>query len=332
MSDLGILPTTPRQAQKELWERSAMWHGQPKIGKTTLAAQFPHPIFVSTEDGLGSLDAFEVRCIDNTKKIKLGPGRYKEEFIGPSGWETFKTVIHDLRNRDHGFQTLVIDTADNLFLQCVKWHTIHHGVEYENDGALGYGKGGNLIIRDFASTMAWAQSLPMGLIIISHSTEKEYTDTNGKKKSRIVCTLPAKAMQVVNGMVDLIFYFTFEGNKRVIKTRSTPTYDAGSRVGALAETIDMSYEAIAQAYTAATNGNDPAKASSTLIERIHKGENALATAKIDSFEVEKRRLQSRKKHAGNEDLAQCGIAGLESYLQHLMTKYKKGQVENGHGA
>lgn len=328
MSDPGCLPIKPRRSVRDLWERSALWHGQPKIGKTTLAAQFPNPIFACTEDGLGDLEVFEKSIQDTIKCTPSGKNQFTEEFVGPSGWETFKTVIHDLYNRDHSFQTFIVDTVDNLWLRCVKWHTVHHKVEYENDGALGYGKGGNLICRDFADTLAWAKRLPMGLILISHSQDKEYTDSQGKKKSRIVCTLPNKAMQVVNGMVDLIFYFTYEGDRRVIKTKSGPNYDAGSRIGTLAETIPMSYDAIIEAHTIATKGS-VGNAKQSLVERIHKGESALANAKIDTFDVPKRRDQSRAKHAGNTELEECTLSGLEAYLQHLAVKFKKGQKDNG---
>lgn len=330
MSDIGILPTKPRRSTRELWERSALWHGQPKIGKTTLAAHFPSPVFASTEDGLGELEAFEIPVYDNISRTPTGRNEFKEEFNGPSGWEKFKTMLHDLEHRDHGFQTLVVDTVDNLWLRCVKWYTVHHGVEYEHDGSLGFGKGSALIVRDFADTLAWAQRLPLGLILISHSEEKETTDfKTGKKSTRVTCTLPRKAIQVVNGMVDLIFYFTFEGMDRVIKTRSTPLYDAGSRIGTLPETIKpLTYDAIVEAYTVAGNGTN-ASAKQTLIERIHKGEQMLAESKIDNFDGMKRRDNSREKHAGRTELEECTLAGLETYLQHLAIKFKKGQEQNG---
>jgi hypothetical protein len=332
MSDLGCLPTKPRRSTRELWERSALWHGIPKIGKSTLASQYPSPIFASTEDGLGDLDVFEMPIFDNIKRTPIGTNEFKEEFEGPSGWESFKTMLHDLQHREHNFQTLIVDTVDNLWLRCVKWHTVHHGVEYEHEGSLGFGKGAALIVRDFADTLGWAQRLPIGLILISHSEEKEYTDfKSGKKKTRVACTLPSRAMKVVNGMVDLIFYFVYEGRERVIKTRSGPNYDAGSRVGTLPETIKpLTFDAIVEAYTIATDGSS-GNAKQALTERIHKAESVLSDNKIDSFDVPKRRDQSRAKHAGNSELDECTLAGLETYLQHLADKYRKGQT-NGTNA
>lgn len=328
---ISILETMVKKnpPRQHLWECSALWHGQPKIGKSTLAAQYPNVIFADTEQGLGSLDVPAVELRDEIKRVPTSKTSYSEEFVGIPSWERFCTLVDELGKRDHEYQTLVIDTVDQLWLSCVKWHTVHYGVSYENEGNLGYGKGLALITREFSDWLRRAHSLPMGLILISHSTEKEFTKPNGKKDTRIVCTLPSKAMQIVNGMVDLIFYFTFDGGKRVIRTKAAEGFDAGSRIGTLPDMIDMSYEAIATAFTAAVNGGDPTKAKQELISRIHKGEQVLADAKVDEFHIEKRKINSRKKHAGSENLSECDIRGLESYLQHLQTKYQEAQNGNG---
>jgi len=264
-----------------------------------------------------------LRISDEIKRTATGPSTVKESFIGRSGWETFKTALHDLQWRTHPYQTIIVDTAEMLWLRCVRYHTITHGVEHENEGALGYGKGLDLIARDFADTLAWLHRLPLGLILISHSEEREYTLPDGKtKRTRIVCNLPKRALQVVNGMVDLILYASFEGDQRVLKTRANPNYDAGSRVVGLAETIPMSYEALVSAYTAAINGSENhVNTKATLIRRIFEGETLLAKEHVDGFDVEKRRNNSREKHAGVIDLKQCSLVQLESYLQHLQAKY-----------
>lgn len=336
ITDWGCLPKEPRRQKREFWQKSQLWHGMPKIGKTTLASQFPNPMFLLTEEGLGDLEVAAINVTAATKRIPTGPGQYKESFIdedgnpGPSGWEKIKTAIHDLTYRPHPYQTLIVDTVPGMFLQCVKYFNVTHGVEYENDGQLGYGKGSALIVRDFADTLAWMAKLPMGLIFIAHSREKEITVPGSKGKDkvvRIVSTLPDKALEVVNGLVDMIFYMTFDGTgERVIKTHAGLAYDAGSRT-TLPETIPMSYEALVAAHAMAVGGNGNVKGD--VIRRIRAGEQILSDRKIDNFDTEKRMVNSREKHAGNADLVKCELTALESYLQHLQVKFKKGTPSDG---
>jgi len=70
-------------------------HGSPGIGKTTLGAAAPSPVFIRTEDGMGTLtcDAFPVA-------------------------ETFQDVLDALTalfsDPKHGYQTVVIDSLSAL--------------------------------------------------------------------------------------------------------------------------------------------------------------------------------------------------------------------------
>jgi hypothetical protein len=329
--DYGILPVGKTKRDLSLARQWILCIGGPKIGKTTTWSKAPGVLFLKTEEGQGELELAGLSIADEIERTPTGPGKYKEKFIGRSGWETIKTAIHDLEHRQHEYHTVCIDTGEGAYDRCRKYHCVMNGVEYENDGVFGYGKGVNLIERDFAETLQWLRRLPLGVIIISHTVEREFNDDFGKAYTKIVTALPPRAMKVVNGMVDMILYFTLDGKgNRIIKTQPTAYYDAGSRISGLPETVPMDYGEFAQAYYRATGTGPDGKAQ--LLERIHKGENVLGVAKIDSFDVERRRGNARTKHAGNEDLNECEVGQLEKYLRYLTKKYRTGGKNDGTSA
>lgn len=67
-------------------------YGPEGIGKTTLAAKMPDPLFIDTEGGSAYLD---VRRIDR-----------------PEEWEELLSIVHEVASTDGICRTLVLDTAD----------------------------------------------------------------------------------------------------------------------------------------------------------------------------------------------------------------------------
>lgn len=80
--------------------------GDAGLGKSSLAATFPKPIFVRAEDG--------VARIPSSFRPNALPAIKSEEHL----WEQLKALVHD----EHDFKTCVIDTvsaADRMFLQSI---------------------------------------------------------------------------------------------------------------------------------------------------------------------------------------------------------------------
>src|SRR5271166_3225135 len=74
----------------------ALLYGQPGIGKSTWAAGAPKPIFISTERGLDQL---------NCAKLPQ-PGDFKALY----------EQIMALKNEEHDYETIVLDTIDGADL------------------------------------------------------------------------------------------------------------------------------------------------------------------------------------------------------------------------
>lgn len=107
--------------------------------------------------------------------------------------------------------------------------------------------------------------LNYGLVLISHSTEKTFTNEKGQEVSKIVPTLDKRARLVCERTCDIIGYSrsidTDDGNKTILFMRGTPRFVAGSRFRFTPDFIEFSYDnlvnAIAEAIdkeAAASNG------------------------------------------------------------------------------
>ena len=69
-------------------------YGTEGIGKSTFGSQAPKPVFIQTEDGLDEID---------TDKFPLA-----------TSYEQVVAALADLRNEQHDYETVVIDSLDWL--------------------------------------------------------------------------------------------------------------------------------------------------------------------------------------------------------------------------
>ena len=101
MIDLANLE--PIKINKDLKGKYILIYGQPKIGKTTLASQFPRNLLLAFEPGYNGLDNIMVQPI--TK------------------WSEFKQVLRQLAQKEiqEKFDTITIDTADIAWDYCEKF-------------------------------------------------------------------------------------------------------------------------------------------------------------------------------------------------------------------
>ena len=227
-------------------------HGGPKIGKSTFCSKLPKSLFLAPEPGLGQLETHQIP-IDS--------------------WEQFEEVHALLKQGDHDFQNIIIDTVPAAYRLCTDYICKKFGINHESD--LGFGKGYALINNEFQRFLYRYAFLPQGLFLISHSETKEIETQKGKI-NRVVPNLPAKARKIMLGLVDFIFYCDFEQSKdengettykRVFRTKPNMYYEAGDRTGKLPPTIDLDYDAFSKAFEAATAAN--AKQETIKQEKTH---------------------------------------------------------------
>ena len=91
-----------------------------------------------------------------------------------------------------------------------------------------------------------------GIVLISHATDKTFTDEQGRQYNKIVPTLDKRANNIVSRMADIIGYSRIvsdaEGNESTkLFMRGTSRFEAGSRFKYTPPFIDFTYEALVNA-------------------------------------------------------------------------------------
>jgi hypothetical protein len=228
-----MLPTEKTKPQASLSNLTALLYGPSKIGKSTWCSQAENAIFLATEPGLNSLEVFQI------------PIR---------NWDELLKACGELAEGKHEFKTIIVDTIDNLHRMCADYVCQKNKIDHESD--LPYGKAYALIANEFQRVLNKLAFLPYGLILVSHSVEREFETRTGKIM-RIVPTLPEKARKMVVGLVDLILYCDLEISKddngkqlyrRVIRTKPSLNYDAGDRTGRLPEILPLNFQDFIKAF------------------------------------------------------------------------------------
>ena len=225
--------TTPKTA---LSDYTTLIYGMPKAGKTSLCAEIPDALFLSCEPGTNALSVFEI------------PIR---------SWAEFLEACKALEQESNKFKSVIVDTIDAAHRFCSEHVCKQNNVKHESE--MPYGLGYSLISSEFWRVINKLASLPQGLVLISHATEKEIETRTGKF-TKIVPTLPDKARRQLIGLTDFILFFDLQqsqdkdGNiiwKRIIKTKPTKDYEAGDRTGKLPETIPMNWPSLEKAFAGA---------------------------------------------------------------------------------
>jgi hypothetical protein len=228
-----MLPKEKTKPQVSLSNLTALLYGPSKIGKSTWCSQAENAVFLATEPGLNSLEVFQVSI---------------------RNWEELLKACAELAEGKHEFKTVVLDTVDNAYKMCAEYVCQKNRVDHESD--LAYGKGYALIASEFQRVINKLAFLPYGLILISHSVEREFETRTGKIM-RVVPTLPEKARKMVVGLVDLILYCDLEITKddngkqifkRVIRTKPSLNYDAGDRTGRLPDALPLDFGVFLKAF------------------------------------------------------------------------------------
>lgn len=165
-------------------------YGGHGIGKSTLASQFPDPIFISTEDGLDSLDVVSFSKAENINEV-----------VG-----NIKTLIKE----DHNFKTVVIDSVDWLVEPLIV-----SNVESNHDAKdLAYGKGQMLVAEEFREILQGLDVLRlkrgMNVVLIAHAAVVKFEDPRTEPYDRYQPKLPNRCNALLMEWADVLAFAAFK--------------------------------------------------------------------------------------------------------------------------
>lgn len=164
-------------------------YGPPGMGKTTLASEFPDPVFLQIEDGT--------------------PGNLELTSFGRiTSYDDLMDAIGALYSEDHGCRTVVIDSLDKL--EPLVWERVCKEHNWKDIETPGYGKGyvaADPFWREIMEGMnALRRDKNMGVIYIAHSSIETVNDPMTAAYSRYDIRLHKRAVGIFQDEVDAILF------------------------------------------------------------------------------------------------------------------------------
>jgi len=259
-------------------------YGVEKIGKSSLAAKFPSPLFLDVEEGTHQLDL-------NRLDIKTA--------------DELDEALTDVAKDQHNYKTLVIDSVD--WAERLMANRVCAKNKWESIETPGYGKGFNMLAEAFDSFLFSLDPViraGVNVVLIGHAQIKRFNPPEiADGYDRWELKLAPKDSLKAKEWADVILFATFDtktvdnngktkgigGRERVIYTTHSAAYDAGNRYG-LPEKIKMSIAALAPLFKATEQVKKPAFApdKKTVLQAVFKG---LDHAQLTDFLVDRKQLQ-----------------------------------------
>lgn len=223
---IDLMNLQKNKISRDLGSYMCFYYGNSKVGKSTLANKLygDDALFIATEKGYNALSVFAVDL---------------------TSWNETNSLLRQLKMPEikERFKVIVIDTVDILYDLAVSYILKINGCTDLSDKPFGklYGE----VDKIFNEFLLSITRLGYGLALIGHAKTQSKLAKKGNNEVESDYTIPSLARrgyQIVAAMVDNIFYITIDededGNqKRVLKTRATNEYFAGSRFKYLPETI-----------------------------------------------------------------------------------------------
>ncbi len=219
-------------------------YGVEGIGKSTFAAGAPSPVFIQTEDGLGSLAVDHFPIATSVKDVL--------------------DAISTLFDSDHAFKTVVIDSLD--WLETLIWRDIESKYDAKD---LAYGKGAMIAAAKWREILDGLTALRnergMIVILIAHCEIKRFDSPETEPYDRYQPKLQARSSALMREWADAVLFANYRTvikkdevgfnktvsrgvstGERLLFTAERPAYMAKNRYS-LPESIALSWEAFENA-------------------------------------------------------------------------------------
>lgn len=222
-------------------------YGTEGIGKSTLASQFPNPLFIDTE---GSTSNMDVARMDK-----------------PTSWTMLMNQIAFVKANPTICDTLIVDTIDWAEALAIESVCSLHGKQGVED--FGYGNGYTYVREEFGRFLNKLQEivdLGIHVVLTAHAQIRKFEQPDefgsydryelklGKKTS-------SQTAPLIKEWGDIVLFCNYktivmknerkknkaQGGQRVMYTTHTPAWDAKNRFG-LPEELPMEYQAIAHIF------------------------------------------------------------------------------------
>ena len=204
-----------------------VFDGSEGIGKSTLAAQMPNPVFIDVEGGTNQLPVARLPR--------------------PTSWTMLMDEVRAVRDGDVPCSSLVVDTADAAEILCAR-HVCQKN-QWDSIESPGYGKGYTHLEEEFGRLLDLLSEVAehgRNVVVLSHAIMRKFErpDESGAY-DRFELKLSKKVAPKVKEWCDMLLFLDYktfvvvdknnkakaQGGSRVVRTSHAPTWDAKNRFG-----------------------------------------------------------------------------------------------------
>ena len=217
-------------------------YGPSGVGKTSFVANIDKSMIVQTEDGIGKIES--------------------DHFPVAKSWDEFMKNLESLRDEEHSYKCVGIDSLD--WLEPLVWQKACDDNGWKSIEQPGYGKGYVEVLkywREYIDILNDLRNNGMTIIQIAHNQIKKVEDPRIEPFDRHELKLHRKAADLLLEHSDACFFASFKlgtvkvqgkgGNmttkavsgERVVYTQEKPAYLAKNRYG-LPEELPMEWSVI----------------------------------------------------------------------------------------
>ena len=238
-------------------------YGPEGIGKSSLAARFPNPLFIDTEGGTAQLD---VRRIEK-----------------PASFDELVSIVKEVAANPALCMTLILDTADWAEQFCI----VDLCAKYKKNGIedFGYGKGYTYLAEEYSrllNALDLVIAAGINVVITAHAKMRKFEQPDEMGAyDRWEMKLSKQVAPLLKEWCDLLLfcnYKTFvvtaqndtkkvQGGKRVMYTSHHPCWDAKNRHG-LPEEMELDYSSIAHIFESKAPAAAPAPVANDVTDRV----------------------------------------------------------------
>lgn len=171
----------------------ALIYGEPGVGKSVFASQFPNPFFLTTDGNYEWLEDF---------------GAKPEAHHRVDSWADFVDYINN--NSFDGYDTIVVDLLEDLF----KWNEYEfvqkNRLDHVSDA--GYGKGYDITRNDFFIEITKLLNKDKHVVLLMHEVVITTKDRRGVEKHSYKPSnrLPDKVLDMVEGRLRFVLRAYFQ--------------------------------------------------------------------------------------------------------------------------
>jgi len=171
----------------------ALIYGEPGVGKSVFASQFPNPFFLTTDGNYEWLEDF---------------GAKPEAHYRVDSWADFVEYVNN--NSFDGYDTIVVDLLEDLFKWGEHEYVVKNRLDHISDA--GYGKGYDITRNNFFIEITKLLNKDKHIVLLMHEVVITTKDRRGVEKHsyKPSSRLPDKVLDMIEGRVRFVLRAYFQ--------------------------------------------------------------------------------------------------------------------------